>query len=82
MLRRIASLRQARRAQRRRLSSDAAAHRPSRANRRAYLAGLRDRRDALEAAHGAPALHVATAVERTPVVMPDPEDWELSLIHI
>ena len=79
MLRRIASLRQARRAQRRRLSSDAAAHRPSRANRRAYLAGLRDRRDALEAAHGAPALHVATAVERTPVVMPDPEDWELEM---
>ena len=80
MLRRIA-LRQARRQQRRRLSSDdaAAAHRPSRANRRAYLAGLRDRRDALEAAHGAPALHVATAVERTPVVMPDPEDWELEM---
>ena len=78
MLRRIA-LRQARRAQRRRLSSDAPAHRPSRANRRAYLAGLRDRRDALEAAHGAPALHVATAVERTPVVMPDPEDWELEM---
>ena len=78
MLRRIA-LRQARRAQRRRLSSDATAHRPSRANRRAYLAGLRDRRDALEAAHGAPALHVATAVERTPVVMPDPEDWELEM---
>ena len=77
-LRRIA-LRQARRAQRRRLSSDAPAHRPSRANRRAYLAGLRDRRDAFEAAHGAPALHVATAVERTPVVMPDPEDWELEM---
>ena len=81
MLRRIASLRQARRAQRCRRSSDdaAVAHRPSRANRRAYLAGLRDRRDALEAAHGAPALHVATAVERTPVVMPDPEDWELEM---
>ena len=81
MLRRIA-LRQARAQQQRRrcrLSSDAAAHRPSRANRRAYLAGLRDRRDALEAAHGAPALHVATAVERTPVVMPDPEDWELEM---
>ena len=77
MLRRIA-LRQARRQQRRRLS-DNPAHRPSRANRRAYLAGLRDRRDALEAAHGAPALHVATAVERTPVVMPDPEDWELEM---
>ena len=79
MLRRIASLRQARRAQRRRLSDDAATHRPSRAHRRAYLAGLRDRRDAFEAAHGAPALHVATAVERTPVVMPDPEDWELEM---
>merc|ERR1719460_316493 len=58
---------------------DVATHRPSRASRRAYLAGLRDRRDALEAAHGAPALHVATAVERTPVVMPDPEDWELEM---
>ena len=77
MIMRIA-WRQARRAQRRR-RSDARAHRPSRANRRAYLAGLRDRRDALEAAHGAPALHVATAVERTPVVMPDPEDWELEM---
>jgi hypothetical protein len=76
MLRR--ALRQAH-VSRRRSSSDAVTHRPSRTNRRAYLAGLRDRRDALEAAHGAPALRVATAVERTPVVMPDPDQWELDM---
>ena len=54
---------------RRRLSGEAATHRPSRANRR-VSAGLRDRRDALEARTARRRCFVATAVERTPVVMP------------
>ena len=44
-----------------------------------FGAGLSYAQTELSAAHGAPALHVATAVERTPVVMPDPEDWELEM---
>ena len=48
-------------------------------SKRANPGGAATQSAATKPAHGAPALHVATAVERTPVVMPDPEDWALEM---
>ena len=60
--------------------SSSAAPTSARVERRAYLARLRDRRDDLEARCGGDAeLSAGVIVERTPVVMPDPEDWELAM---
>ena len=51
----------------------------ARSERRAYVARLRDRRDDLEASLGPAALSAAVLVERTPAVMPEPEDWEMAM---
>lgn len=43
------------------------------------MARLRDRRDDLESRLGKAELSAAVIVERTPVVMPEPEDWEMAM---
>jgi large subunit ribosomal protein L46 len=51
----------------------------ARYERKAYVASLRDRRDDLESRLGPAQLVAGVVVERTPALMPDPEDWELAM---